>query len=80
MTNYSLGAKLKLSSFFSSHTVVIFDQEDEVKSVLEKVDNFVIPRMTTKQFRQHFRMNPHIFEDLLRKLYTLYPQVTKSLI
>jgi predicted DNA-binding protein YlxM (UPF0122 family) len=45
------------------------------------VDNFVeevIPRMTTKQFRQHFRMNPHIFEDLLRKLYTIYPQVAKA--
>jgi hypothetical protein len=61
--------------------VVIFDEEEEVKNVLEKVDNFVeevIPRMTTKQFRQHFRMDPHIFEDLLRKLYTIYPQVAKA--
>jgi hypothetical protein len=42
--------------------VVIFDEEEEVKNVLEKVDNFVeevIPRMTTKQF-------------------TIYPQVAKA--
>lgn len=50
------------------------DSEDEEcdREVIEKVDGFVeefVPRMSDKQFKQHFRMSAQTFEDLLKKIH-----------
>lgn len=50
--------------------VFLYSSSEDEDVVLEKVDNYAeltVPFLSDKQFKQHFRLNVHTFEDLLIK-------------
>lgn len=56
--------------------LALMDSSDEEES-LQKVEGYAentVPYMPNKQFRQHFRMEPETFENLLRQMGSVLKQ------
>lgn len=53
---------------------MVFNEEEKQAGPSAKVEGYaeeIVPHFSNMQFKQHFRMNPATFEDLLQKLHVL---------
>lgn len=54
------------------HNLMMEDDDTEESSNVEKVWNFAestVPKFSSKQFKEHFRINPDVFIDFLNKIF-----------
>lgn len=53
------------------YDLMMEDEEDEFCKSVEKVWGFaeaIVPKFEDRQFREHFRLTPNVFNDLIDKL------------